>query len=110
MPSMPCAKTSGMPARRAKSISIWIGFRSPDAPAKAPSMVRSIAGRRISGSESPTLTALELVLICSVPHDEDRGHLDHGFATLIGDSRAMRDDLHLSAFLVDDVGDLRFQR
>ena len=52
--SMPCAMTSGMPARRAKSMSMWIGLWSPEAPAKSASVVRSSGGSASSGSRSPT--------------------------------------------------------
>ena len=44
MPSMPCAKTSGMPARRATSMSMWIGLWSPEAPANSASVVRFTGG------------------------------------------------------------------
>jgi hypothetical protein len=54
--SIPCATTSGMPAARAKSMSVWMGLWSPDAPANSPSVARVSGGSASAGSSSPTLT------------------------------------------------------
>ena len=54
MPSMPCANTSGMPALRAKSMSMCTGLWSPEAPANSASVVRFTAGSVSGGSSWPT--------------------------------------------------------
>ena len=51
---MPCAKTSFMPALCAKSMSMWIGLWSPEAPANRASVVRLMGGSCSTGMASPT--------------------------------------------------------
>ena len=45
---MPCANTSFMPAPRAKSMSMWIGLWSPEAPANKARVVRLIGGNLLA--------------------------------------------------------------
>ena len=109
---MPCANTSTMPALRAKSMSMWIGLWSPEAPAKSASVVRLIGGSASGGSVSPTLMASKLSLLMSwvllaVAMHEHAAQVGHVLAALVGDARLVHDELQRAALLVVDVGDVR---
>src|SRR6218665_125313 len=98
---MPCANTSSRPALRAKSMSMWIGLWSPEAPAYSASVVREIAGNCSAGMLSPTCMSCNAgVAMLSCLHELA---LHHGCAQI---APLLAQELECSALLVVDVDDL----
>src|SRR3990167_8620461 len=106
MDNMPCANTSFMPAFLAKSMSMWIGLWSPEAPANRASVVRLIGASCNTGRASPTWIFCASNVMASplgVAHDDDRVQIGDMFAKLVRDLRVVDDELQRTALLVVDV-------
>src|SRR6218665_2507403 len=108
---MPCANTSSRPALRAKSMSMWIGLWSPEAPAYSASVVREIAGNCSAGMLSPTCMSCNAgVAMFSCLHElalhQGCAQIGDVRAVLVADARLLDQELECSALLVVDVDDL----
>src|SRR6218665_2858874 len=107
---MPCANTSSRPALRAKSMSMWIGLWSPEAPAYSASVVREIAGNCSAGMLSPTCMSCNAgVAMLSCLHElalhQGCAQIGDVHAVLVADARLLDQELECSALLVVDVDD-----
>src|ERR1700676_1864965 len=114
MESMPCANTSSMPACRAKSMSIWMGLWSPEAPAYKASVVRVMGEVSRCGIASPTWMVSKtgadaFIRPLLISDDGDRPKFRHQRAARFFHDGFADDEFERAAFFPVYVRNMRFE-